>query len=480
MSVERLQLPRINSIPALAFVALALAILPLALALLTSLLYVDRLNQQGQDAIHQATILANASQTMSDSLIAMERSARQYNILLDKELFNLYLEHRENFNGALDQLASLPVEANIVSLQQQIQEEERHIYEGLQTVLLGTDESGRLLSGFDQINGKARTIRDEATRLKSQAVESLQQSAQRAKGLMSWQLAGLLPILAFVVYMFSMRILRPIRLLDRAIRRLGRGELDEPVSVDGPSDLVELGLSLDWMRQRITELENQKNRFLQHMSHELKTPLTSLREGSELLSEGTLGELNDNQAEVARLLRHNVLRLQQQIENLLRFSVAQSQQVSLNISSFAIAGLLEEVLREHQLPIRNKSLQTEIEVEDVEVSSDREKLRTVIDNLLSNAVKYSPPGGCLRIAVQCLPEHLEIDVQDEGPGIPEAERDRIFEAFFQGSIPAKSAVKGSGIGLSVCRAYVESLGGEIAVKPSGRGARLCVLIPRQR
>lgn len=478
--MKRLRLPRINSIPALAFVALALAILPLALALLTSLLYVDRLNQQGQNAIHQATTLANASQTMSDSLIAMERSARQYNILLDKELFNLYLEHRENFNGALDQLASLPVEANIVSLQQQIQVEERHIYEGLQTVLLGTDESARLLSGFDQINGKARTVRDEATRLKSQAVESLQQSAQRAKSLMSWQLAGLLPILGFVVYMFSMRILRPIRHLDRAIRRLGRGELDEPVSVDGPSDLEELGLSLDWMRQRINELENQKNRFLQHMSHELKTPLTSLREGSELLSEGTLGELNDNQADVAQLLRHNVLRLQQQIENLLRFSVAQSQQVSLNISSFAIADLLEEVLREHQLPIRNKSLQTELEIEDVEVASDREKLRTVIDNLLSNAVKYSPPGGCLRIAVQCPPEHLEIEVQDEGPGIPEAERERIFEAFFQGSIPAKSAVKGSGIGLSVCRAYVESLGGDIVVKPSGRGARLCVLIPRHR
>lgn len=471
-------LPRINSLPGLAVIALLLAVLPLVVALLTSTLYVNRLNQQGQEAIHQATILANASQTMSDSLIAMERSARQYNVLLDKELFNVYLEHRATFNEALRQLVGVPMEANVVTLQQQIQVAEEQIYEGLQTVLLGTEESAELLAGFDAINVKVKTIRDEAAELKSRAVAQLQQSAQRAKSLMSWQLAGLLPILLFVVYMFAARVLKPIRQLDAAIRRLGRGELDSPVQVVGPHDLQELGLSLDWMRQRINELEGQKNRFLQHMSHELKTPLTSLREGSQLLSEGTLGELGEDQQEVAELLKHNVIRLQQQIENLLRFSVAQSHNVAPNNSVFPMDELLEEVLRDQQLALQNKSLQLTVEASPEMVTADREKLRTVIDNLLSNAVKYSPQGGRVSVAMGLRGQQLEIEVQDCGPGIPENEREKVFEAFYQGSIPARSAVKGSGIGLSVCRAYVQSQGGEILVAPSSQGARLCVLIPQ--
>ncbi|WP_461482725.1 HAMP domain-containing sensor histidine kinase [Porticoccus sp.] len=471
-------LPRVNSLPGLAFIALLLAVLPLAVALLTSTLYVNRLNQQGQEAIHQATILANASQTMSDSLIAMERSARQYNVLLDKELFNVYLEHRATFNETLRQLADVPMKAGIGTLQQQIREAESLIYEGLQTVLLGTEESAQLLAGFDAINVKVKMIRDEAVELKSRAVEKLQQSARRAKSLMLWQLAGLLPILLFVVYMFAARVLKPIRQLDAAIRRLGRGELDGPVTVVGPHDLQELGLSLDWMRQRITELEGQKTRFLQHMSHELKTPLTSLREGSQLLSEGTLGPLSEDQQEVAELLKHNVLRLQRQIENLLRFSVAQSHQVAVNSSVFPLAELLEEVLRDQQLALQNKSLQLQLETEPLRVTADREKLRTVIDNLLSNAVKYSPQGGLVTVTLALRHQQLEIVVQDSGPGIPEDERERVFEAFYQGSIPARSAVRGSGIGLSVCRAYVHSLGGEIMVQPSSQGARLCVLIPQ--
>ena len=477
--MRRFRFPHINSLPGLAFVALILAVLPLGLALLTSTLYVNRLNQQGQEAIHHATILANASRTMSDSLIAMERSARQYNILLDKALFNVYLEHREQFNEALSQLAGVPMEAKVVALQARIRDEEANIYRGLQTALLGTEESDRLLAGFDAINANVRAVREEARELKSRAVDKLQQSARRARSLMLWQLAGLLPILAFVVYMFSVRVLKPVRQLDRSIRRLGRGELDSPVRVEGSLDLQELGSSLDWMRQRILELENQKSRFLQHMSHELKTPLTSLREGTQLLSEGTLGALTDDQQDVADLLQHNVIRLQQQIENLLRFSVAQSHQVVLNPGSFEIGELVNEVLVDQRLALQTRSLSVNVDIDPGEVQADREKLRTVIDNLISNAVKYSPRGASLTIRVERSPGELRLCVEDEGPGIPEQEREKIFTAFYQGSVPAESAVKGSGIGLSVCRAYVLAHGGDIFVEPSTGGARLCVLIPQR-
>ena len=168
----------------------------------------------------------------------------------------------------------------------------------------------------------------------------------------------------------------------------------------GPTDLVDLGRQLEWLRMRLLELAQERNRFLRHMSHELKTPLASIREGTELLMDGAVGELDSAQREVTTILRDNGIKLQQLIENLLSFSAWQARHSGLEISEFRLRPLVKSALETHQLTLLAQRVHLDLKVQDIELRADRAKLKLILDNLLSNALKYSPRGGTIFIHAQ--------------------------------------------------------------------------------
>ena len=124
---------------------------------------------------------------------------------------------------------------------------------------------------------------------------------------------------AALAILFAVLIARPIRQLDQAIRQMGTADFTHAIEVNGPQDLRYLGQRLEWLRTRLHELEEQQNRFLRHVSHELKTPLTAVREGAELLRDNVGGELSPEQREIVRIVRENTLSLQKLIEDLLTY-----------------------------------------------------------------------------------------------------------------------------------------------------------------
>jgi two-component system sensor histidine kinase GlrK len=233
------------------------------------------------------------------------------------------------------------------------------------------------------------------------------------------------------------------------------------VVVQGPTDLERLGRQLEWLRVRLLDLAQEKNRFLRHISHELKTPLANIREGTELLMEGAVGPLDPNQHEVVGILRENGIKLQRLIENLLSFSAWQAKSVGLELSQFALRPLIKSVVDAQQLTIAAHRIRVDVKVQDVEVTADRSKLRLILDNLLSNAVKFTPPGGTISIHALTYRAQLVIDVADTGPGIPKDERAQVFEAFYTGKAQQGGHVKGTGIGLSVVMEFVQAHGGTI-------------------
>ena len=250
-----------------------------------------------------------------------------------------------------------------------------------------------------------------------------------------WQSAALILLTALLVTVFTFVLMRPIRAIDSAISQLGKGTFSKAIVVRGPTDLVNLGRQLEWLRMRLLELAQERNRFLRHMSHELKTPLASIREGTELLMDGAVGELDSAQREVTTILRDNGIKLQQLIENLLSFSAWQARHSGLEISEFRLRPLIKSTLETHQLTLLAQRVHLDLKVQDVELRADRAKLKLILDNLLSNALKYSPRGGTIFIHAHADKDLLVLDVADTGPGISQGRAQRHFRSVLLGPRP---------------------------------------------
>src|SRR5260221_590719 len=172
---------------------------------------------------------------------------------------------------------------------------------------------------------------------------------------------------------------RPITQVTESIRGLGEGQFARPIRIEGPGDMVRLGAQLDWLRERLVTLEAQKTRFLQHISHELKTPLTALREGSDLLSSGVVGNLNAEQREIARILQENSIELRKLIAGLLNYSAVHAQASYLDAKIVQLRDVVRRVLNDRKLAIVAKGIRIELDTEDVAAYCDEGKIRVVLD-----------------------------------------------------------------------------------------------------
>jgi two-component system sensor histidine kinase GlrK len=276
---------------------------------------------------------------------------------------------------------------------------------------------------------------------------------------------------------FGIWLARPLRRLEKAIVGLGENRLDVPIEVPGPPDIRSVGQQLEWLRLRLTELDADKARFLRHISHELKTPLASLHEGVAVLGDGVAGSLNPDQAEVVRILQGNTQALQQQIEALLRFNAAAFEARQLRRESTDMRALVESQVEAQRLRWQSHQLDVQVEGPAVVLPVDRDKMASAIGNLLSNAIRFSPFGGQIRVALATTAGRVQIDVQDQGPGVAPDDRGRIFEPFYRGERQPADAVKGTGIGLSIVHEYILAHGGRIELLPDGPGAHFRIELP---
>ncbi|MBX3664080.1 MAG: HAMP domain-containing protein [Burkholderiales bacterium] len=467
-----------NSFPRLLVVGFAMVALPLILALINNAVSINQFANRSQRAVQQAVQSTQASRRLAELLGTLERNARQMVILGDRSLLDAYESNREAFLKVAGEFAELPFDAE----QRMALDEIVRVEALIHAVLRGPAGGAGLRSAaesFAQLDAHARGIIERGDRLIDREIEAMRETAARAQVITFWQMLALVPVALLLAAGFTVLIARPIRQIDAAMRRMGTGDFTVPVRVSGPRDLQMVGRRIEWLRHRLSELEQQKNRFLRQVSHELKTPLTALREGSELLSEEALGKLTPEQQEVAGILRANSIELQRLIEDLLSYGAAEYQRSAMSFAQVEIRRVVARVLDDQNLALRARALRVAPQIEDITLEADPEKLRIMLDNLLSNAVKFSPEGGVIEVDVRSAGAHALLEVSDSGPGIPPAERERVFDPFFRGRSVAGGPLRGSGIGLSVVRDYAQAHGGTVEVvdEPRQSGARLRLRLP---
>lgn len=444
----------------------------------TAIVAMDRLAREGRETIFQAAETLQLSQLVATDIMLLERSARQYQVTGDRELYGIYLERRTRFLRDAERLAAKPLNDLQRGRVELLISQEAAIHQ----TLSGTYRAAALRPAIEQFWGLgalARAILTESGQAVGQAVEQIQATAVRTRGQLIWHAVGLIPAALVLAAVYSTLINRPIRQVARAIRALGEGRVTAPVVVHGPRDLEELGQQLDWLRLRLRGLEQHKITILRNISHELKTPLAAIREGVELLGDEVPGMLNRQQMEIAQILRDNSLRLQKLIEDLINFSIAQAEDPFLNERPIQLHRLLARVIDEQQvLAVKRDIVIKRDDITEATVKGDQEKIKTIFDNLLSNAIKYSPDGGEIEIRLTRDNGRALIDVRDQGPGIDPREREKVFDAFYQGrNASTRAVVKGSGLGLSIAHAYTRLHKGTIEVVDSTRGAHVRVALP---
>jgi two-component system sensor histidine kinase GlrK len=456
----------------------SLVTLPLAYALTTALISVDRLTDQGQQAVLDAVQAIQASRTLMEDMTALERHARQYQVLGDEALLEVYGTRRQSLAEALSRMYRLELGTPVWEQLRLLERRETDAYKVLMEQASGSEAVRAVLDEYPALSELARGVFQESTRSVSRAVEAMQAQAVETRQALLWQASALIPAVLVLVVVFTMLIARPLRQLKLSIRALGAGLFDRPIQVTGPHDLMDLGARLDWLRRRLVELERQKVTFLRHISHELKTPLTNIREGADLLSDQVVGRLNDQQAEIVHIVHGNSLQLQRLIEDLISFNVANTAIPVIESSPIHLDELIGELVEQHKLAARSKDVRIELALTGETVNSDREKIRVILDNLFSNAIKFTEEHTSVHVQTDHSSDEVFVEIRDAGPGIADVDRERVFEVFYQGEVRPRGHVRGSGIGLSIAREYAKALDGQLRVMEVEYGASLRLVLPR--
>ncbi len=476
-----MRIPRPKSLSGLMLIGFTVVAAPLLFAIVNAAVQMNRLSSSSKLLVVHGMQGSRNNQRLFEEIGALERAARLYQVIGGTELLDVYMRNHERLAGTVHELLALPLDSASQADAQELLASADRLALDLKATPPASAHMSEIVAAYPRLADSASRIATRVGEHIDRELTRLQNAAQEAQRRLLLQTLLLVPLTLAVVAVFTYVFGRPLRAIDRAISELGRGAFSRPISIDGPADLESLARQLEWLRVRLLELAQEKNRFLRHMSHELKTPLANIREGTELLMDGAVGELQSAQREVAAILRENSMKLQRLIENLLSFSAWQAKSAGLEVAQFKLRPLIKSVLENQQLTLVAQRVRLDVQVEDLAPFADRAKLRLILDNLLSNAVKFTPRGGTISIHAHAEREQLVLDVIDSGPGVPAEERAGIFEAFYQGKTPQGGHVKGTGIGLSVVTEFVNAHHGSIEIlEAQTGGAHFRVRLPMRQ
>ena len=460
MLVSFLRSPSIVQLILIAFVAIAL---PLLWAIFTTLYQVDKLVESNVNVISKVKNESVVSRGLADQLTSLERSARQYQVLGDDAIQAVYIDQRLQFNLLLNQLiVSGPSESKL-DVAIKLREKELALF-GLvkpkptKEELLNTDQTVAVL--YQQID----ILLKETDNSLSEKIDDLSLQAEVIKQQLISQASLALPITLVLAILFTLLITRPIRQLSAAIHGVGQGDLIHDIEIHGPHDIKNLSIRLNCLRKKLYEVEQQKEAFLRNISHELKTPLASIREGAELLCVGDDVEHqkkydHNEQRAIVDIVKSSSMQLQSLIEGLLHFNELTATHGDQHV--IKLPDFFGSAVAPYQLSLRQKKITVEKFIDNESVCFNFHSLKLIVDNLLSNAIKFSPEGNVISITIKKDNNFLVVVVEDNGRGISSEEQEKIFELFYKNENGMLSPLSSNGLGLAIVKEVVTRAHGTI-------------------
>jgi len=467
-----------TSIRQLILIGFFLVALPLTIVLIGIFYQVDSLSRQMQKTLTETSSTTESSRIIVSQVLNLERTAGQYWVLREAALLQRYQDQRQQLLSSIENFAKNPLGTVILKRMEQLTLVESQLHEKLQQADTQSDGAAKQ-ANFSDLSALVRDLPLDVSTIVNDKSKAMSQRIDSVEHLLLIQVLTLIPLALLFATVFSVLITRPLQQLGSIINKLGSADFTGQIRVKGPQDIQQLGHKLDWLRQQLAELDQQKKVFLQHVSHELKTPLTALCEGVSLLQDRVVGPLTADQIEIVDILNINGVQLQKKVEALLDFNLALSQQKPVYTEHLSFDQLILKAIDKHLLELKSRSVTVETDLAEISLQGDRVQLSTIIDNLLSNAIKYSAKNSIIRICLRETKSGSQLDVYDSGPGIDHRDEERIFEPFYQGIHAQRGSVCGTGLGLAIVNRYVLLHHGSVKVIRSPKGAHLRVNLPLQ-
>ena len=277
-----------------------------------------------------------------------------------------------------------------------------------------------------------------------------------------------------LVWFLSRGLTSPLREMAAAADAMAKGDYSRRVTASSRDEVGALARAFNEMAAELAETDRQRRDLVANVSHELRTPIAALQVQLENLVDG----VSNPDPATFRVMLAQVERLGRLVKQLLDLSRLESGAVPLERSHFRVEPLLAHAVREQQLHGAPVAVEVRVDPTDLTADGDPERVHQVVANLLENAVRYTPIGGTVEVQARRIDHGVVIEVLDEGPGIPDDERARVFERFYRADAARAVSDGGAGLGLAIARWIVDLHGGDIHPEPrQPQGCRMVVTLP---
>lgn len=288
-------------------------------------------------------------------------------------------------------------------------------------------------------------------------------------------LIGAVFALALGIFL-SRAITRPIRELTQATHAVSEGDLSQQVTVHSNDELGELAKAFNKMSAELSRSVNARKQMTADIAHELRTPLSLILGHAEAVHDGVLPPTKEN----FEIIRDEAARLEHLVNDLRILSLADAGELTINPQPIEPERLIQEVASLYQFETQKKNISLELDVASSlpAIEVDPGRMTQVLTNILDNALRHTPEGGSIILSTKQTGDHVELAIQDSGPGLPREDLERIFERFYRADSSRQREDGGSGLGLAIAKSIVQAHNGQLAAtSETGRGLRIVISLP---
>jgi two-component system sensor histidine kinase GlrK len=466
---------------------LAIFVLVMAMSLYT-IFQIGQFNDVTRSVLMVDNRLIDYNGKLSDAILSQVRYERKFFITKDEALYTQFLMSKGEFDQYLQEAVTI---ADSPSIKASLDRAKRHYqhYQDLLNEEVKSLKTGRPYSAAwylqekekatDRVMEELESMRSESQQRIYGKISDLNKSGSRSRRVV------ILLTTAFLVFgiaaslFINRSITQPISILKKKTGEIANGDFESNLNLSSPPEIKALASSFNFMCQKLKELDRMKSDFFSSMSHELRNPLTTLKEGIGLLLEGAGGSLTEKQKRLLSILTEETNRLIGLVNSLLDLSKIEAGMMTYHFEAGNLAPLIRKAIQEIGPLAEAKKIGLEAEITEglPLVKMDQEKILQALRNLIGNAVKFTPQGGLVRVSSDYTNGNVKVSVSDTGSGIPEENLMTIFEKFHQGPL-RRDQMNGTGLGLAIVKHIITAHGGKVwAESELNQGSTFTFLLP---